>query len=192
VQRKLHKLSDPGLASLVQVGRPSALIIAPLSSLLLLLLLTTVVRIVMASPMIGLLILPVGSSPPSPSPASPWQRSASTTTHAALLRLIPRSCGSSRGSPLPPWRSATASNEAETDIPSVAVLELPQAVEATRDAAAGGLVEVLIRVVRVQPRGTEVAVVRLAAIADHMVTARRLLGRHFTRRARRGVQPYVL
>ena len=85
-----------------------------------------------------------------------------------------------------------ASPEALADVVAVAALELPQAHVAAGELAVGLLVEVLVGVGGVEPGGAEVAEVRLAAVADHVVAAVRLLGGGRARRAGRRVVLEVL
>jgi hypothetical protein len=81
-----------------------------------------------------------------------------------------------------------------TDIVPVALLQFPQAHIAGRATIhrGRGLVVVLIGVDGVEPAGAEIAKVRVAAAANHVVAAVRLLGGRVARRARARVQLEIL
>jgi hypothetical protein len=94
------------------------------------------------------------------------------------------------------WRTAAcaparAALEADADVVAVSHLELPQTHVTAGDPPVGCRIEVLIRVAGVEPGRAEIAEMRLAAVADHVVAAVRLLRRYTARRARRGVQLHV-
>jgi hypothetical protein len=83
------------------------------------------------------------------------------------------------------------SRKSDADVVAVSHLELPQTHITARHTTVRGLVEVLIGVARVEPGRAEVAKVRLAAVADHMVAAVRLLRGDTAGRTRRGVHSHV-
>jgi hypothetical protein len=86
---------------------------------------------------------------------------------------------------------ASASRETDANVIAVSHLQLPQTHVAARFTPVGRLVEVLIWVAGVEPGTAEVAKVRLATNANHMVATVRLLSWHSAGRAGRGVHPHV-
>jgi len=78
---------------------------------------------------------------------------------------------------------ASPADEADADVVAVAALELPQAHVARGDLAVALLVVVFVGVPGVEPRGAQVAEVRIAARADHMIAAVCLLSGRGARRA---------